>query len=78
MRNVWCLPSTDTVLSWLKQAGFQAQLVDITKTTSKEQRATRWIGENTQSLADFLDPNNDNLTVEGLPAPKRAIFICRI
>lgn len=78
MRNVWCLPSTDTVLSWLKQAGFQAKLVDITKTTSEEQRATHWIGENTQSLEDFLDPNNDNLTIEGLPAPKRAIFICRI
>jgi tRNA (mo5U34)-methyltransferase len=28
-----------------------------------------------QSLADFLEPNNPDLTVEGLPAPKRAIVI---
>ncbi|MBT7127827.1 MAG: DUF1698 domain-containing protein, partial [Candidatus Thioglobus sp.] len=25
----------------------------------------------------FLDPNDDNLTIEGLPAPKRAVFICQ-
>ena len=78
MRNVWCLPSTDTLHTWLEQTGFKnIKLVDITKTTPKEQRATHWIGDNTQSLKDFLDPNDDNLTIEGLPAPKRAIFICR-
>ena len=78
MRNVWCLPSTDTLQSWLKTAGFNnIKLVDVTQTTPEEQRATHWIGDNTQSLKDFLDPNNDNLTIEGLPAPKRAIFICQ-
>ncbi|MBT4123781.1 MAG: tRNA 5-methoxyuridine(34)/uridine 5-oxyacetic acid(34) synthase CmoB [Candidatus Ruthia sp.] len=78
MRNVWCLPSTDTLHTWLEQTGFKnIKLVDVTKTTPKEQRATHWIGDNTQSLKDFLDPNDDNLTIEGLPAPKRAIFICR-
>ena len=78
MRNVWRLPSTNTLHSWLKTAGFtNIKLVDVTQTTPEEQRATHWIGDNTQSLKDFLDSNNDNLTVEGLPAPKRAIFICQ-
>jgi len=78
MRNVWCLPSTDTLHTWLEKTGFKnIKLVDVTKTTPEEQRATHWIGDNTQSLKDFLDPNDNNLTIEGLPAPKRAIFICR-
>ncbi len=78
MRNVWRLPSTDTLHGWLESAGFQdIKLADVTQTTPKEQRATHWIGDNTQSLADFLDPNDSNLTIEGLPAPKRAIFICQ-
>lgn len=57
MRNVWCLPSTDTLHAWLEQAGFSdIKLVDVTKTTPEEQRATHWIGDNTQSLQDFLYP----------------------
>ncbi|KAA0446090.1 MAG: DUF1698 domain-containing protein, partial [Candidatus Thioglobus sp.] len=28
-------------------------------------------------LEDFLDPKNPDLTIEGLPAPKRAIFVCQ-
>ncbi len=78
MRNVWCLPSTNTLHTWLEQAGFSdIKLVDVTKTTPEEQRATHWIGDNTQSLKDFLDPEDNNLTIEGLPAPKRAIFVCQ-
>jgi len=79
MRNVWCLPNTDTLTIWLKNSGFsKIKLVDITKTTPEEQRATHWIGSNTQSLKDFLDPNDDNFTVEGLPAPLRATFVCKV
>jgi tRNA (mo5U34)-methyltransferase len=79
MRNVWCLPSTDTLHTWLEKTGFKnIKLVDVTKTTPEEQRATHWIGDNTQSLKDFLDPNDDNLTIEGLPAPLRATVICSI
>ncbi len=78
MRNVWCLPSIDTLHMWLEQAGFKnIKLIDVTKTTPEEQQATHWIGDNTQSIKDFLDPNDENLTIEGLPAPKRAIFICQ-
>ena len=76
MRNVWCLPNTDILKQWLSLAGFSdIKLADVTKTTAEEQRATDWIGDNTQSLKDFLDPNDDNLTIEGLPAPKRAIIV---
>ncbi len=78
MRNIWCLPSTDTLHTWLQTAGFKnIKLVDVTKTMPEEQRATYWIGDNTQSIKDFLDPNDGNLTIEGLPAPKRAVFICQ-
>ncbi len=80
MRNVWCLPGVRTLKTWLLEAGFsQIRLVDVNQTTFGvygEQRTTHWIGEGAKSLQDFLDPNNSNLTIEGLPAPKRTIFIC--
>lgn len=78
MRNIGCLPSIKTLFNWLEETGFKdIKMVNITKTTPKEQRATHWIGDNTQSLEDFLDPDDTNLTIEGLPAPNRAIFICQ-
>ncbi|MBE8190073.1 MAG: tRNA 5-methoxyuridine(34)/uridine 5-oxyacetic acid(34) synthase CmoB [Candidatus Thioglobus sp.] len=77
MRNVHCLPSFSTLEAWLLEAGFgKIRLINISKTTPKEQNSTAWIGENAESLKDFLDPNNSNLTIEGLPAPQRAILIC--
>ena len=74
MRNVWFLPSCPTLLSWLKRCGFKnIRLVDISVTSTEEQRSTEWM--TFHSLKDFLDPNNPMLTCEGLPAPKRAVFI---
>lgn len=74
MRNVWFLPSVDELTSWLKKVGFsKVKCVDITQTTIKEQRSTDWM--TFESLPDFLDPNNHDLTLEGHPAPKRAVFI---
>ncbi len=76
MRNVWFLPSCPTLMSWLKRCGFaNIRLVDITATSTEEQRRTEWM--NFHSLKDHLDPNNPLLTCEGLPAPKRAIFIAQ-
>ena len=73
MRNVWFLPSTETLLSWLHKCRFKnIQLVDVTPTSTEEQRTTNWM--TFQSLPDFLDPNNPSLTIEGHPAPKRAII----
>lgn len=74
MRNVWFLPSGEAMVAWLTRCGFKnARMVSIDQTTTDEQRKTEWI--DTQSLSDFLDPNDKNKTVEGYPAPLRAIFI---
>lgn len=74
MRNVWFLPSCDTLISWLKRCGFKnIRLVDVTVTSIEEQRTTEWM--TFHSLKDFLDAENPELTCEGLPAPKRAIVI---
>ena len=74
MKNVFLIPSIPTVEDWLKEAGFkQIRCVDINQTTSLEQRVTPW--STRESLADFLDPDNPEQTVEGYPAPRRAIFL---
>ena len=77
MRNVHCLPSIDTLKSWLADANFNnIKIVDISKTSPQEQRKTEWIGDNAASLEDFLDPSDSSLTKEGHPAPTRVIIIC--
>jgi tRNA (mo5U34)-methyltransferase len=77
MRNVYSIPSIKTLKSWLNDANFNnARVVDVSKTTTEEQRKTPWIGENRASLEDFLDPLDDSLTIEGYPAPTRAIVLC--
>jgi len=74
MRNVWFIPSCDTLALWLRRCNFEnIRCVDVSQTTTQEQRATGWM--HFESLADFLDPDDHNRTIEGYPAPKRAIFI---
>lgn len=74
MRNVWVVPAPRTVARWLQAAGFgEVRMVDITATTSAEQRSTAWMPHH--SLADFLDPRDVRLTIEGHPAPLRAVFV---
>jgi len=74
MRNVWFIPSLATLESWLRRCRFgNIRVVDITLTSLEEQRRTEWMPF--QSLPDFLDPNDPALTIEGLPAPKRAIVL---
>lgn len=76
MRNVWQLPSSNRLCDWVKQAGWsEVQVVDVTATTSEEQRRTEWMPS--QSLADFLDPRDPSRTREGHPAPLRAVVIAR-
>jgi tRNA (mo5U34)-methyltransferase len=76
MGNVWFLPSIDTLLSWLRKLGFvDSQLVDVCVTTTQEQRATEWM--TFHSLANFLDPDDASKTIEGYPAPRRAIVTAR-
>ncbi len=74
MGNVWFLPSCKTLMSWLKRCGFKnIRLIDVTTTGIDEQRSTEWM--QFHSLKDFLSAENPRLTCEGLPAPKRAIFV---
>lgn len=76
MRNVWFIPSCATLAGWLKRCGYlDIKLIDSSLTTSVEQRSTDWMSF--QSLSHCLDPGNPNLTVEGLPAPRRAIFLAK-
>lgn len=76
MRNIFFIPSVKVLETWLKRTGFGAVVcVDITKTGTQEQRRTDWI--QTESLADFLAPDNPGLTVEGYPAPVRAIMTAK-
>src|SRR5690554_2170125 len=76
MRNVWFLPSCPTLLRWMARAGLEdARVVDVTVTTTEEQRSTDWM--QFQSLEHFLDPENPDLTIEGYPGPRRATIIAR-
>jgi tRNA (mo5U34)-methyltransferase len=77
MGNVWFLPSCDTLLSWLRKLGFiDTQLIDVCVTTTNEQRSTEWM--TFHSLVNFLDPEDSSKTVEGFPAPRRAVVTARV
>lgn len=74
MRNVYFIPSIPTMKTWLAKCGFtNINVVDVSMTTTDEQRKTAWM--TSDSLADFLDPNDPTKTIEGYPAPMRAVFI---
>lgn len=76
MRNVWFIPSCDALALWLQRVGFKdIQVVDKDVTSLDEQRRTEWM--QTESLADFLDPNDPSKTIEGYPAPLRAIIVAK-
>ncbi|GFM61269.1 tRNA 5-methoxyuridine(34)/uridine 5-oxyacetic acid(34) synthase CmoB [Pseudomonas capsici] len=76
MRNVWFLPSVPALELWLRRAGFvDVRCVDVSTTTVQEQRSTEWMRY--QSLGDFLDPTDHSRTIEGLPAPMRAVIVGR-
>jgi tRNA (mo5U34)-methyltransferase len=76
MRNVWAIPGVSLVEQWLLKAGFeQLKRVDVTVTTTDEQRSTEWM--HFESLDKVLDPSEPGLTVEGHPAPRRAIWVAR-
>jgi tRNA (mo5U34)-methyltransferase len=76
MRNVWFIPTIDTLALWLRRAGFRdIRCVEKNHTSLEEQRATEWMQY--QSLRDFLDADDINKTIEGYPAPVRATFIAR-
>lgn len=77
MRNVWYLPSTEALTVWMTRVGFKnIKVVDVNYTSLDEQRATEWMTN--QSLVDFLDSSDPTKTVEGYPAPLRAVITATV
>ncbi len=76
MRNVYGLPSLGLLEAWLAETGFEDMVcVDCSLTSPQEQRRTSWMPFH--SLAQALDPDQPTLTLEGLPAPLRAVWLAR-
>ena len=76
MRNVWCVPTVALMHKWLAEAGLtEITTVDVSPTTTAEQRSTAWM--HFESLDRALDPDNPDRTIEGHPAPVRAIVTAR-
>ncbi len=74
--NVYFIPTVSALTNWCLRAGFEhIEVLAIRKTDSYEQRRTEWIAS--ESLEDFLDPNDPKKTVEGYPAPKRVYIRAR-
>ena len=60
--------------TWLTKLGYRnVRVVDVNQTSIAEQRSTEWM--QFHSLAQFLDLDNSDLTIEGYPAPRRAILL---
>ena len=77
MNNVFFLPTVNGLTNWLERTGFtNIRCIDVSRTTSEEQRKTPWI--QTESLADFLDPEDEMKTIEGYPAPRRALMLAEV
>ena len=77
MRNVWYIPSPARLEQLLLDTGLKnVRTVDVTRTTTEEQRPTAWM--DFQSLPDFLDPADPDRTIEGYPAPTRAVVVAQI
>ncbi len=77
MKNVWFIPSVAALCLWLKKVGFsEVAVLDVSITTVEEQRATDWMLF--ESLVNYLDDGNPSLTIEGYPAPKRAVISAKI
>jgi tRNA (mo5U34)-methyltransferase len=77
MRNVWSVPSLPLLEQWLEAAGLPgAQLLDVSTTTTAEQRSTAWM--QFESLEQCLDPRHPERTIEGHPSPTRAALMIRL
>lgn len=76
MRNVYFFPSAKALKGWLEKCGFvDVVIADENVTSTEEQRSTEWMTNN--SLPEYLDPEDPSKTIEGYPAPRRAILIAR-
>ena len=77
MGNVWKLPSPGLPKRWLQEAGVsEIEIIDVGVTSLEEQRRTPWM--TFHSLEEFLDPDDATRTIEGFPAPRRAILTANV
>ena len=73
MRNVWLLPTIAELTIWLDRTGYKdIKIVDQSMTTIDEQRSTEWM--TFESLQESLNSDDPTQTVEGWPAPNRAVI----
>lgn len=74
-RGIWFLPTQSCLHNWVKRSGFQSvSTIFAEPLSTNEQRPTAWAP--IKSLANFLHPQQPNLTIEGYPAPWR--FYCLV
>ncbi len=72
MRNVWLLPTIAELTTWMRRSGYRdIDVVDTSITSIDEQRSTEWMPF--ESLREALDPDDPSRTIEGWPAPHRAV-----
>jgi len=76
MHNVYFFPSAKALKVWMEKCGFvDVRIVDESITTTDEQRSTDWMTNNT--LTEYLKQEDPTKTIEGYPAPKRAVLVAR-
>ena len=72
IRNTFFIPTESCFKNWMIRAGFSDVTVFYNEVLSvNEQRTTHFCP--VPSLADFLDPQNQELTMEGFPRQRRMI-----
>ncbi len=75
MKNVYYIPTEISLINWCQRAGFKKiKKLDVSVTGLDEQRNTEFCPEPSQSLKDFLQPEDNSKTIEGYPAHTR-IFL---
>lgn len=73
MRNVWFIPDAAELVRWLERLGYvDVRIFDATPTNYEERRATEWMRY--LSLADALEPQRPDRTIEGHPVLVRAMI----
>lgn len=71
--GTWFVPTGACLVNWVTRSGFrEVRLFCEHAMSSAEQRRTAWM--DFESYEDFIDKDNQALTVEGYPAPRR-IFL---
>lgn len=74
-KGFYWLPTLSCLHAWLQRAGLRViEALPPAHTRSDEQRSTNW--RHGDSLAEGLDPDDPQRTIEGHPAPQRCALLC--